>query len=85
MKAAEERGCVLELNAHPDRLDLNDVHCKMARDIGVKVAVSTDAHQLNHLAYIRFGVGQARRGWLARGDVINTKTLKQLQKALKRP
>jgi len=84
MEAAKERGCFLELNAHPDRLDLNEVDCKMAKDIGVRVVISTDAHHINDLDYMRFGVGQARRGWLEPGDVLNTRKLSELKKALKR-
>jgi len=84
VKAAKEKGCLLELNAHPDRLDLNDIHCKMAKEIGVKVVVNTDAHQTDHLNYMRFGIGQARRGWLEAEDVANTKSAKQLMKLFKR-
>jgi DNA polymerase (family 10) len=84
MDAAAARGCVLELNAHPERLDLNDVHCKKAREKGVKVVFSTDAHAKDDLDYMRFGIGQARRGWLEKKDVINTKTLKQIKKILNR-
>jgi DNA polymerase (family 10) len=84
MKAARERGCFLEVNAHPDRLDLNDIHCKMAKDMGVKVAISTDTHRLGDLGYMRFGVGQARRGWLEADDVINTRRLGELRKLLQR-
>jgi len=84
IKAARERGCLLELNAHPDRLDLNDIYCKLAKDVGAKVVISTDAHQLGHLHYMRFGIGQARRGWLEPQDVANTRTLKQLRKILQR-
>jgi len=84
MEAAKERGCFLELNAHPDRLDLNEVDCKMAKDIGVRVVISTDAHHINDLDYMRFGVGQARRGWLEPGDVLNTRKLSELKNALKR-
>jgi DNA polymerase (family 10) len=80
----KERGCFLEINAHPDRLDLSDRHCKMAMDMGLKFAVSTDAHSLADLDLIRFGVDQARRGWLEPEDVINTKSLKDLKKMLKR-
>ena len=84
MKAALERGCFLELNAHPDRLDLNDIHCKMTKEMGLKVAISTDAHSMGDLEFMRFGVGQARRGWLEPGDVLNTRSLKELLKLLKK-
>jgi DNA polymerase (family 10) len=84
MEAAKERGCFLEINAHPDRLDLSDRHCKMAKDIGLKLAVSTDAHSVADLDFIRYGVDQARRGWLEPNDVINTRGLKDLRKLLKR-
>ena len=84
MDAALERGCYLELNAQPQRLDLNDVHCRMAKERGLKVAISTDAHSSGQLEYLRYGVGQARRGWLEKQDVLNTLGLKALKKALKR-
>ena len=61
MVAAFERGCVLELNAQPIRLDLTDLHCKMAKDLGVNVAISTDAHRTTDLDFMRFGLDQARR------------------------
>ena len=84
MQGARERGCFLEVNAHPDRLDLTDDACLLAREIGVKVAISTDAHSVNDLDFMRFGIGQACRGWLTADDVINTRGLKQLQTLLKR-
>jgi len=84
MQGARERGCFLEVNAHPDRLDLTDDACLLAREIGVKVAISTDAHSVNDLDFMRFGIGQACRGWLAADDVINTRGLKQLQTLIKR-
>jgi len=84
MKAARERGCFLEINAHPDRMDLNDINCKMAKDMGVKVAVSTDAHSIDGMDLMRFGIGQARRGWLESGDVLNTLSWKKLGAVLKR-
>ena len=84
IEAAVERGCYMEVNAHPSRLDLDDVYCKMAREKGLKVAISTDAHSANELGYLRFGVGQARRGWLEAEDVLNTKSWKELKKLLKR-
>ncbi|MGO9006698.1 MAG: DNA polymerase/3'-5' exonuclease PolX [Beijerinckiaceae bacterium] len=82
--AAQERGCHLEINAEPDRLDLTDVHAQAAKSMGVKVAISTDAHTMAALGYMRFGVDQARRGWLEPADVINTRPLAELKKLLRR-
>jgi len=84
MEAAKDRGCHLEVNAHPDRLDLSDPYCKMAREMDLKLAISTDAHSTSDLDFMRFGVNQARRGWLEAGDVLNTHSWKQLKKLLKR-
>ncbi|OGD18489.1 MAG: DNA polymerase III [Candidatus Aminicenantes bacterium RBG_16_63_16] len=84
MTAAKERGVAIELNAHPDRLDLDDVHCQTARELGIKISISTDAHHVDDLLYIRFGIGQARRGWLEPGDVLNTRRWPELRKILKR-
>ena len=82
--AAHERGCHLEINAEPDRLDLDDVQARAAKSMGVKLAISTDAHAVAALAHMRFGVDQARRGWLEAADVINTRPLADLKKLLKR-
>ena len=82
--AARDTGCCLEINSEPDRLDLNDIHAHAAKVAGVKLAVSTDAHSVNAFAYIRFGIDQARRGWLTADDVINTRSLAVLRKLLKR-
>ncbi len=82
--AAKALGIILELNAQPDRLDLNDLHCKMAKASGVKIAVSTDAHSAADLALMRYGIAQARRGWLEAGDIVNTLPLEQLRKKFKR-
>ena len=84
MRAALERGCYLELNAQPARLDLSDTQCRMAKELGLKVAISTDAHSSATLSYMRYGVDQARRGWLAAKDVLNTRPLSELRRALKR-
>ena len=84
LHAAKERGCFLELNAHPMRLDLNDAYCRMAKALGVKVAISTDSHNPLSLDYMRFGVGQARRGWLEKDDVLNTRPWGAARKLLKR-
>lgn len=85
LKAAKERNCFLEINAQPERLDLVDIHCRMAKNMGVKVAISTDAHHIGHFDYMRFGIGQARRGWLEAIDVINTYSFTKLMKVLKKP
>jgi DNA polymerase (family 10) len=82
--AARDTGCYLEINAEPDRLDLNDIHAYAAKSKGVKVAISTDAHSVNAFQYLRFGIDQARRGWLTVNDVINTRSLAELRKLLKR-
>lgn len=84
MLAARERGCFLEINAQPDRMDLTDVYCRMAKEIGVKVAISSDSHSDNDIHNMRYGVGQARRGWIEVDDVINTRPLKELLKLLNR-
>jgi len=80
---ARERGCFLELNANPRRLDLYDTYCQVAKAQGVLVAINSDAHQVNALDHLGFGVGQARRGWLEKDDVLNTRSLTQLRKLLK--
>ena len=82
MRECAQRGCILELNAQPDRLDLNDIHCKMAKEAGVPIAISTDAHSVRDLALMKYGIGQARRGWIEKEDVINTKSLQELKKLL---
>jgi DNA polymerase (family 10) len=80
---AVETGTFVELNSQPDRLDLSDVHVRAARDAGVKVVIDSDGHQVSALDYVSLGVGQARRAWLARGDVLNTRTWKQIEKLRK--
>lgn len=82
--AARERNCVLEINAQPDRLDLNDLHAHAAKSIGAKVAISTDSHSPLGFERLRFGVDQARRGWLGPDDVVNTRSLPELKKMLRR-
>ncbi|MDQ7250487.1 DNA polymerase/3'-5' exonuclease PolX [Dongia sedimenti] len=84
LKRCQERGCFIELNAHPDRLDLLDTHCRMAKELGVLVSINTDAHSTSDFDNMRFGVGQARRGWLGRDDVLNTRPLARLLELLAR-
>ncbi len=83
IREARSRGCFLELNAHPERLDLLDVYCQMARDEGVLVAINSDAHSTQDFDNLRYGVGQARRGWLEKKDVLNTRGLSELRRLLK--
>jgi DNA polymerase (family X) len=73
-------GCALEINGQPDRLDLRDVHARAAKEAGLKLVVSSDAHQIRAQGYVELAVGQARRGWLTKDDVLNTRTWAQLQK-----
>ncbi len=84
IRAAKARGCFLELNAHPERLDLMDVNCQLAKDENVLVAISSDAHRLQDFDNLKYGVGQARRGWLTKDDVLNTRPLKLLVPLLRR-
>jgi DNA polymerase (family 10) len=83
IRKARERGCFLELNAHPERLDLLDSHCQMAKEQGVLVAISSDAHSIQDFENLYYGIGQARRGWLEKKDVLNTRSLKELHPLLK--
>ncbi len=80
---ARERGCFLELNANPKRLDLTDIYCQMAKEEGVLISINSDAHSIDAYNDLIFGVGQARRGWLEKSDVLNTRPLAQLRKLLK--
>ncbi len=84
MEAAKAHGVALELNAFPDRLDLKDVHCRMAREMGVRIVISTDAHSTRHLGFMRYGISNARRGWIEKGDVLNTLPLDAFLKELRR-
>jgi len=83
IKVAAETGTILEINAHPERLDLNDVYCRMAKDKGVQLAVDTDAHSIDGLEFMDLGVAVARRGWLEEKNIINTLPLDKLLKRLK--
>jgi DNA polymerase (family 10) len=83
-KQARKKGCIVEVNSQPQRLDLNGPLAHLAKDMGVKIAISTDAHTTNDLQFIRYGVYQARRGWIEKKDVINTRKWADLKKLLKR-
>jgi DNA polymerase (family 10) len=82
--AAAETGVLLEINAQPDRLDLDDTHARAARDAGVGLVISTDAHHVDELRWLRHGVDQARRGWCEARDVANTLPLRELRRRLRR-
>jgi DNA polymerase (family 10) len=84
LEAAADLSVAVELNAHPNRLDLNDVHVHRAKELGVPVAVNTDAHSTRGLADMRFGVDQARRGWLEAADVLNARPWAELKAWLDR-
>lgn len=83
IRQAKERGCFLELNAHPERLDLLDSQCRMAKEEGVLVSINSDAHSTFDFSNLKVGVGQARRGWLEKDDVLNTRPLAALRRLLK--
>lgn len=84
LMAAKEKNCFIEVNSQPARLDINDIYCKQAKDIGVKVAISSDAHTTKGFSFMVLGVNQARRGWLEAKDVVNTYELKALLRLLKK-
>jgi DNA polymerase (family 10) len=82
IRKAAKKGIFLELNAHPERLDLFDTHCRTAKDEGALVSINSDAHTVQQFDNLRYGVGQARRGWLEKRDVANTRTLPELRALL---
>ncbi len=83
LAAAARNKVAMELNAYPDRLDLNDVHLRQARQRGVKIVINTDSHHTSHLDKIRYGILQARRAWLTSKDVLNTLPAPEFAKAMK--
>ncbi len=83
LDAAKKNGVAVECNAYPDRLDLNDVHLRMARERGVKVVISTDAHSTTHFRMMKYGVITARRGWLEKKHVLNTLPLSEFLASLR--
>ena len=84
LRRARQRGCFVELNGQPQRLDLNDTACQMAKTEGVMVAINSDAHSGFDFDHLQLGIGQARRGWLERDDVLNTRSLADLRPLLAR-
>jgi DNA polymerase (family 10) len=83
LDACAKHGVTMECNAFPDRLDLRDVHLRMAKQRGVKIVISTDSHSTRHLLYMKYGVETARRGWIEKNDVINTLPLEDFLAALR--
>jgi DNA polymerase (family 10) len=81
---AAETGTALEINSQPDRLDLRDTHARVAGEAGVLVPVTTDAHSTGALAYAELGIGQARRAWLTKEQVLNTRPWREVQRTTKR-
>jgi DNA polymerase (family 10) len=84
IEGALETGTFLEINGQPDRLDLRDAHARAAKEAGLKLAVTSDGHELRAQSYVELAVSQARRGWLTRDDVLNTRTWKQIEKLQKK-
>ena len=82
-KAAKDTNTSMEINSFPQRLDLNDIYTRMAKDFGVKIVINTDAHIAEQLDTMRFGLSCGRRGWLEKKDVLNTLSLAKLKQALK--
>lgn len=82
--AAIATNTALEINSFPDRLDLSDIHVKQARDKGAHFCIGTDAHTLDHLHYMKYGIATARRGWLSKNHVLNTQSLKKIQSFFKK-
>jgi DNA polymerase (family 10) len=84
LKVAKETGTILEINSYPERLDLNDVNIKKAKEMGVKMVINTDAHHVDQMRFIELGIAQARRGWAEKEDIINCWPLEKMLKFLKK-
>lgn len=84
LRVAKKTKTLLEINAHPERLDLRDEMIKAAVENGNKLIIGTDAHNVDGLRHMRLGIGQARRGWATRNDIVNTKSLGELKKAFRK-
>jgi DNA polymerase (family 10) len=83
-RAAKEHDVAVELDAQPQRLDLNDIHLYRARELGMKIVIDSDAHSVEHLRFMRYGVDQARRGWIEKAHVLNTLPWSDFQRWLRR-
>lgn len=74
----------MEINSYPERMDLKDAHVRAAVKAGVKLVISTDAHNTDQLHFIKLGIGTARRGWATKNDIVNTRKLKDMLRMLKK-
>jgi DNA polymerase (family X) len=84
IEKALETGKFLEINSQPDRLDLRDTHARQAGEAGLPLVISTDAHEVGALAFVELGVAQARRAWLTKAQIVNTRTWKQIERLRRR-
>lgn len=84
MNKAKENNIIVEINAQPERLDLNDINAKTAKEMGVKFSISTDAHSISEMEYMKYGVWQAKRGWIEKDDVVNALNYEDFLEAIKR-
>jgi DNA polymerase (family 10) len=82
-QAAAKHGTLIEINAHPQRLDIDWLQCKRAKALGVQLVINPDAHSVGELGYVRFGIDVARRGWLEKKDIFNTQSEAQVTEALR--
>jgi DNA polymerase (family 10) len=85
IQAAKDNETILDVDSYPDRLDLRDEHIKKALEIGAKLGISSDSHAKVNFHYLKFGIGQARRGWVTAKDIMNTRELEDFLRALKSP
>jgi DNA polymerase (family 10) len=85
LRAARQTGTILEINAYPERLDLDDRNILRAKEAGVKMVINTDAHHVGQLDMMKFGVAQARRGWAEKKDVVNTGSVEAFLRTMKTP
>lgn len=83
INTAKETGTILEIDAYPDRLDIKSEYVRRAIAKGVKLAIDSDAHNIHHLQYLKFGTAEARKGWAEKGDIINTWPLEKMLRFLK--
>ena len=83
IRKAYERGCFLELNSQPKRLDLTDINCQIAKNENVLISINSDAHSAEDFSNLKYGIEQAKRGWLEKTDVLNTRPIGKLRRLLK--